>query len=56
MPYENLNDLLQQDKKSKEYFMRLGECEQGELQMHTDYIHSKDDMMQWVKSIQNDRK
>ena len=40
-----LDNLLSRDSQAKDYFMALGEAEQGMLRQRSNEIHSLDDMV-----------
>ncbi|MBC5787837.1 MULTISPECIES: hypothetical protein [Clostridiaceae] len=49
--YQNLNDLLMNDKEAKEFYMGLSEPAQGALETHTHEIHSKQDLVNFIQNM-----
>lgn len=46
-----LDNLLQSNRKAKEYFMALGEAEQGMLRQRSNEVHSLADMEEMAQRL-----
>lgn len=46
-----LDNLLSENSQAKEYFMALGEAEQGMLRQRSNEVHSLDDMEQMAQKL-----
>lgn len=49
--YENINSLISHDQEAKEYYMSLNEKLQGALNLHSDSIHTFEDLKYYVKKL-----
>lgn len=54
--YSNVNDLISEDKKAKEYFMTLPDYIQGEVNLHSDSIHSLNELQNYAENIVSRRR